>query len=150
VRSTYDLIESNSAAPTSLEPLPAPAPDLTVAAGGFGSTTAIDGTHGPQRIGPIEEGTELWPIAAGLSETLHASTEQVLVGLFQANPESFCYRNLNCLKAGAYLDLPPAADVAKTTPSQARRILHSHLSAWRQRGPSDAVADATRKEVTTP
>ncbi|MGH8570459.1 MAG: hypothetical protein ACREXU_21260, partial [Gammaproteobacteria bacterium] len=58
-----------------------------------------------------------------------------------------CYRNLNCLKVGAYLDPPAATDVIKTTPSEARRILQDHFSAWRQHGRSDTVAGATRKEV---
>ncbi len=146
--STADLFESYSAEPTALEPLPAPAPELAAPAGGFGSITATEGSHGTKRIGPIEEGAELWPIAADLSETFDASAEQVMVGLFEANPESFCYQNLNCLKVGAYLDLP--STVATTTPSEARRTLQRHFIAWRQRARSDAVADATRKEVTTP
>jgi len=147
VPSIADLFESNSTEPA-LEPLPAPASELAVPAGGFGSITATEGSHGTKRIGPIEEGAELWPIAADLSETFDASAEQVTVGLFEANPESFCHHNLNCLKVGAYLDLP--STVATTTPSEARRTLQSHLTAWRQRGLSDEVADATRKEVTTP
>ncbi len=137
--STTELFQSNSVAP-----------DLAAAANGFESITATDGTPGTRRIGPIEEGTELWSIAADLSETLHASVEQVMVDLFEANPESFCYRNLNCLKAGAYLDLSAATDRARTTPWEARRILQDHFSAWRRRGRSDAVAHATRKEVRTP
>ncbi|MGH8471437.1 MAG: FimV/HubP family polar landmark protein [Gammaproteobacteria bacterium] len=106
--------------------------------------------RGLPHIGPIEEGTELWTIAADLSEMFHASTEQVMVGLFEANPRSFCYRNLNCLKVGAYLDLPAANGIATTTSSEARRILQSHFRAWRQRGRTDALTDATRKEVMTP
>ncbi|MGH6635744.1 MAG: FimV/HubP family polar landmark protein [Gammaproteobacteria bacterium] len=148
VPSIADLFESYSPEPTALEPLPAPAPKLAVPAGGFGSIAATEGTHGTKRIGPIEEGAELWPIAADLSETFDASAEQVMVGLFEANPESFCYQNLNCLKVGAYLDLP--STVATTTPSEARRTLQRHFTAWRQRSRSDAVADATRKEMTTP
>ncbi len=146
--STADLIESYAAEPTA--PLPATAPELAAPAGAFGSITATKGSHGTKRLGPIEQGAELWPIAADLSETLDASAEQVMVGLFEANPESFCYQNLNCLKVGAYLDLPTANGVAATTSSEARRILQSHLTAWRQRSRSDGVADATRKEVVTP
>ncbi|MGH8655780.1 MAG: FimV/HubP family polar landmark protein [Gammaproteobacteria bacterium] len=143
---TADRIESNSAESRALDALLAPA-ELTAPAGGFGVSviSTSNGTHGPARIGPIKEGTKLWAIAADLSEMFHASTEQVMVGLFEENPESFCYHNLNCLKVGTYLDRPPATDVSKSTPSKARRILQSHLRAWRQRGRSDAVADATRR-----
>ncbi|MGH8651414.1 MAG: FimV/HubP family polar landmark protein [Gammaproteobacteria bacterium] len=148
--STADLIESNSAERTVLEPPPAPAPELSALAGGFGAISTSDGTHGTERIGPIEEGTKLWTIAVDLRESFNASAEQVMVALFEANSGSFCYRNLNCLKAGAYLDLPTANGVATTTPSDARRVLQSHFRAWRQRGRSDAVADATRKEVMAP
>ncbi|MGH8612231.1 MAG: FimV/HubP family polar landmark protein [Gammaproteobacteria bacterium] len=146
---TADLIESYSAEPTALEPLPVPALELAAPSGGFGSITATEG-YDTNRIGRIEEGTELWSIAANLRETFNASTEQVMVGFFEANPLSFCYRNLNCLKVGAYLDPPTANGVAATTPSQARRTLQRHFVAWRQRSRSDAVADATRKEVMTP
>ncbi|MGH8614033.1 MAG: FimV/HubP family polar landmark protein [Gammaproteobacteria bacterium] len=150
VPSTADLIESYRGEAMALEPLAAAAPELAAPAAGFGSITANESSRGTKRIGPIEEGTKLWPIAADLSETFNASTEQVMAGLFEANPRSFCYRNLNCLKVGAYLDLPTANGVAATTPLEARRTLQRHFTAWRQRGRSNAVTDATRKEVMTP
>jgi FimV-like protein len=71
---------------------------------------------GRRRIGPIRQHAQLWPIAADLREAFRATTEQLMVGLFEANPGSFCHRNLHCLKAAAYLEVPQATRVAAIRP----------------------------------
>lgn len=141
-----DLMESPAAEPLALEPLPAPTADLGVPVGEFKSLTATEGYPSTHRIGPIERGAQLWPIAWRLRDTFNTTTEQVMVGLFQTNPESFCYRNLNCLKVGAYLDPPSVARVAETTPSEARRIVQRQSETWLERNRrTEAVADTKPK-----
>ena len=105
-------------------------------------------TAGRRRIGPIRQHAQLWPIAADLRETFRATTEQLMVGLYEANPGSFCHRNLHCLKVGAYLEVPLETRVAATTPSDAHRTVQRHLDAWRHQSRRDAhVADTTPREV---
>ncbi len=91
---------------------------------------AANATH---RIGPIPPGAELWPIAAELRKVFRATTAQVMVGLFETNPESFCYRNLHCLKASAYLDPPTKARVVAMEPAAAHRSVQRQFETWRHR-----------------
>jgi conjugative transfer region protein (TIGR03748 family) len=86
--------------PLAFEPRPALAPIRSEPE----PTPSTEGSPVKHRIGPIAPGTQLWPIASELREAFNAPIEQVMVGLFKTNPESFCYRNLHCLKVGAYLD----------------------------------------------
>ncbi|MGH8490231.1 MAG: FimV/HubP family polar landmark protein, partial [Gammaproteobacteria bacterium] len=85
------------------------------------------------RIGPISPGAELWPIAAELRKVFRATTEQVMVGLFETNPESFCYQNLHCLKVRAYLDPPAKARVVAMEPAAAHSTVQRQLETWRRR-----------------
>ena len=91
---------------------------------------AANATH---RIGPIPPGAQLWPIAAELRKVFRATTEQIMVGLFETNPESFCYRNLHCLKARAYLDPPTKARVVAMEPATAHRTVQRQFEIWRHR-----------------
>ncbi|MGH8538054.1 MAG: FimV/HubP family polar landmark protein [Gammaproteobacteria bacterium] len=91
------------------------------------------GANATHRIGPIPPGTELWPIAAKLRKVFRATTEQVMVGLFETNPESFCYQNLHCLKARAYLDPPTKARVVAMEPAAAHRTVQRQFKIWRHR-----------------
>jgi Tfp pilus assembly protein FimV len=54
-------------------------------------------TAGRRRIGPIPACPALAD-CRNLPRTFRATTEQLLVGLYEANPGSFCHRNLHCLK----------------------------------------------------
>ena len=105
-------------------------------------------TAGRRRIGPIRQHAQLWPIAADLREAFRATTEQLMVGLYEANPGSFCHRNLHCLKVAAYLEVPQATRVAAIRPPDAHRTVQRHLEAWRHRSRRDAhVADTPPRAV---
>ena len=91
---------------------------------------SANATH---RIGPIPPGAGLWPIAAELRKVFRATTDQVMVGLFETNPESFCYQNLHCLKARAYLDPPTKARVVAMEPAAAHRTVQRQFETWRHR-----------------
>jgi FimV-like protein len=141
-----DLMESSAAEPLALEPPFAPTADLSLPIGESKSLTATEGYPSTHRIGPIERGAQLWPIASALRDTFDATIDQVMVGLFETNPESFCYRNLNCLKVGAYLDPPSANRVGAITPSQARRTVQRQSETWLERNRrTEAVADTKPK-----
>jgi len=146
VLSTADLMESSAAELLALEPLPAPTADLGVPVGETKSLTATEGYPSTFRIGPTERGAQLWPIASALRDSFDPTTNQVMVGLFETNPQSFCYRNLNCLKVGTYLDPPSVTRVAGTTPSEARRTVQRHFKAWLERNHrTEAGADTKPK-----
>jgi len=127
--------------PHQLQSLSAPAPQRSEPEP-VASTKNLSRLH---RIGPIERGAQLWPIASALRDSFDATTDQVMVGLFETNPESFCYRNLNCLKVGTYLD-PPSVSRVAGTPSEARRTVQRHVRAWLEHDRrTEAVADTKPK-----
>lgn len=98
-------------------------------------------------------------------ETLHriatevkpqgVTLDQMLVALFQANPEAFDGNNMNRLKAGKILSLPEKSAVEAVTPTEARKIVltqSSNWSAYRSKlagisAASPAKSDATEQEV---
>ncbi len=58
------------------------------------------------------------------------SLEQMLVGLYQKNPEAFIGKNLNRLKSGAILSIPEKAEVEAIPESEAKKVLLTQTAAW--------------------
>ncbi|MGA7179967.1 MAG: FimV/HubP family polar landmark protein [Thiobacillaceae bacterium] len=56
--------------------------------------------------------------------------EQTLVGLFQANANAFSGNNMNRLKAGAKLKVPPADEMALVSQQKARQEIQLQASDW--------------------
>jgi len=77
----------------------------------------------------VKQGETLRRIA---SETQYegVSLEQMLVGLFQSNPDAFAGGNINRLKAGSILNLPDRASVESVPADQARKIYATHARDW--------------------
>ncbi|WP_295002991.1 FimV/HubP family polar landmark protein [uncultured Dechloromonas sp.] len=77
----------------------------------------------------VESGDTLRKIA---DETRHdgVTLEQMLVGLFQSNPDAFIAQNVNRLKAGAILNIPEKAAVESVSPAEARKIYVAQTSDW--------------------
>jgi FimV-like protein len=96
---------------------------------------------------PIKLGDELSVIADALADTFDATTEQILVGLYRGNPDSFCYHNLNCLRVGAVLDLPAPRTVTAIPSRTARRLVRQHATAWRARQRKSPTVSVTPEEV---
>ncbi len=98
-------------------------------------------------------------------ETLHriatevkpqgVTLEQMLVALFQANPDAFDGNNMNRLKAGKILSLPEKSAVEAVTPTEARKVVLTQSSNWNAyrsklagiSAASPAKSDSTRQEV---
>jgi len=73
-------------------------------------------------------------------ETLHriasetkfegVSLDQMLVGLFRANPDAFEGGNMNRLKAGKILSVPEKTAIETVAPGEARKIVLAQSSDW--------------------
>ncbi len=73
-------------------------------------------------------------------ETLHriasdtrlegVSLDQMLVGLFRANPDAFEGGNMNRLKAGKILTIPEKTAIEAVAPGEARKIVLAQSSDW--------------------
>ncbi|MCC6171827.1 MAG: hypothetical protein IT481_07335 [Gammaproteobacteria bacterium] len=115
-------------------PPPSSAPAVApVAAGGE------QGSHAVRR------GETLSGIARGLAASQGVSTEQVMVGLYRANPRAFD-GTMDVLRAGAVLRIPDAASLSAIDRGTAIAEVRRQRSEWRSRATSAAtgaaVADA--------
>ena len=72
--------------------------------------------------------------------------DQMLVGLFRANPEAFIQANMNRLKAGVVLSVPSAETVKSVAPNEAHEIIvaqSADFNSYRRRLAEGAPAAAT-------
>lgn len=77
----------------------------------------------------IQRGDTLFAIARA-NPVEGAGVLQVLVALWQANPDAFIGNNMNLLRTGASLTLPDAAAVRAVDPREASRIYQQQVEAF--------------------
>ena len=89
---------------------------------------------------------------AGRTQRAGVSLDQMLVALYQANPDAFLGNNMNRLKSGAVLTVPSADAARAVTPSEARQLIQAQsadFGAYRQRlagtVPAAKVAGSSRQ-----
>ena len=61
----------------------------------------------------------------------NVSLEQMLVALFQSNESAFDGRNMNRLRSGQILTIPPVDQAAAATPTEATKVVRVQASDWR-------------------
>ena len=117
---------------------PAPAPKPTP---GF---EAAPGTYGP-----VRRNETLWGIAEGVRPDPSVSMNQMMMALYEANPDAF-EGNINRLRAGTILRVPERSDILRLGTGEATRAVMAQNEAWRGRierprlelvPPSDDAAD---------
>lgn len=128
--------------PRRTTPAPAPAPRAAAPAD---AESAESGEY------TVRSGDTLSRIA-GRNQRPGVSLDQMLVSLFQANPDAFLGRNMNRLKSGAVLTLPSADEARAVTPAEARQLIQAQsadFGAYRERlagaVPSAAVDGSSRQ-----
>jgi pilus assembly protein FimV len=107
---------------------PAPAPAAPRAAPPAPMASTGGGTY------TVKSGDTLGRIAN--ENRSSASLDQMLVALFQANPEAFINKNMNLLRAGAQLTIPSDAEAAGLAGAEARREVQAQsadFAAYRSR-----------------
>ena len=84
---------------------------------------------------PVRPGDTLYRVA-GKTQPAGVSLDQMLVGLYRANPEAFIANNVNRLRAGSTLSVPTADEVRDVTPADLRQLITAQsvdFSAYRSR-----------------
>src|SRR5690606_7195483 len=117
--------ESAAPAPASVPPAPAPAAPAATA-------------PAPGEYGPVQQGQTLGRIAAELSAGSGQSLNQVMLTLLRANPEAFIGGNLNLIRQGAVLRVPPQDDWSQASVAEANALVREHVA--RRRGMRRPVA----------
>ncbi|MCC8363515.1 hypothetical protein LK996_10570 [Lysobacter sp. A6] len=104
-------------APPAPEPEPAP-------------VTAAPAAPTPADRMIVRDGQTLSEIAAGVGQRGY-TLDQTMLALLRANPDAFIKGNVNLLKSGAVLRVPPAQDAADLAPREAAAVVRDHLEQWR-------------------
>ncbi|MEO6263597.1 MAG: FimV/HubP family polar landmark protein [Luteimonas sp.] len=132
--------------PPPVAPAPAPAPAPVAAA----PATAPVATPAPTPVpsseyGPVQRGQTLSQIAATLDGAEGYSLAQTMLALLRANPDAFIGDNINLLKQGAVLRLPPADEIAHYSATEAAAVVREQIAQWREarRPPAQPAAVAT-------
>lgn len=134
------------AAPASSAPVasrPAAAPTTRAAAAPATDTAASDYQ--------VRQGDTLMQIAARVKPT-GVSLDQMLVALYQGNPDAFAEKNMNRLKAGQILSVPSADTAAAVDAAAARSMIVAQaadFNAYRQRLAGQVASASAQRSVET-
>lgn len=96
------------------------------------ATTAAVANNGPEPVLSsirVSKGDTLFGLARS-NAVAGVSVYQLMVGLYQANPQAFIQKNLNLVKAGASLSVPDRATLTAISDREARRIFQQHAKAF--------------------
>lgn len=75
----------------------------------------------------VANGDTLWRIAQRIQPE-GASIEQVMMALFDANPQAFEIANVNALEKNTVLSIPPPAALVALEPIEAKRRFEAHMA----------------------
>jgi len=92
----------------------------------------FDGWARTSVYGPIVRGDMLSTVAQRLKIDDRYTMAQIVVALYEKNPDKFNAGNFNLLKKGAMLKVPTRAEIEKHAPAEASRIFRRHMSRWRE------------------
>jgi pilus assembly protein FimV len=100
--------------------------------------------------GPTRQNDTLWAIAEKASRPYKVSVEQMMIAIYQANPEAFYKDNVNALLARVKLKIPEREAVVKLSHQEALAEYNRQREAWKNRSQpvSTEVAEAVRKSET--
>jgi FimV-like protein len=79
--------------------------------------------------GPVQRGETLWPIAQKLKPR-GITTRQMAMALLRANPQAFIDGNVNKLRAGATLSIPPRDFIEQMDAATARAEFAAQTRRW--------------------
>lgn len=118
----------------------APAPSESV-------TEEPDGIDSESEYGPVPRGDTLWEIARQVRPDQSFSINQVMLAIYRRNPDAFA-GNINRLRAGAVLRIPPAASFARIDSRVAFSEVREQNRQWRQSQP--AASETAQAEAAPP
>ncbi len=108
-------------------PAPEPAPVMPPPAKPAPGFDSAPGTYGP-----VQRSETLWGIAQGVRPDAAVSMNQMMMALYEANPEAF-EGNINRLRAGTILRVPERSEIIRLGTGEATRAVMAQNEAWRGR-----------------
>jgi pilus assembly protein FimV len=122
------------AASPAAKPVPTPRPAVA-ATRAAASPAAPPKASASGKSYPVRPGDTLYRVAAK-TQPAGVSLDQMLVGLYRANPEAFIANNVNRLRSDSVLSVPTADEVRDVTPADLRQLITAQsvdFSAYRNR-----------------
>ena len=121
--------EENAAADSEIPAAPQPEPQPQVAVATPPRAPVPEASRALSGDYAVRRGDTLSEIASRMEG--QASLDQAMIALLRANPDAFIDGNINLLKAGAVLELPPGDELASVDAGEARRLVAQHVQQWR-------------------
>ena len=147
---TVTVVTIPAAAPRPAAPRPPRTPtDVAAATSARAIAAAVAAVGASGDKYPVQRGDSLSYIAQR-NQRSGVSLDQMLAGLYRANPDAFINANINKLKAGVVLALPTAEAAKALSAAQARQLIvaqSSDFGAYRSRL-ADAVPNAPADSAT--
>ncbi|MGB8712654.1 MAG: FimV/HubP family polar landmark protein [Onishia taeanensis] len=96
-----------------------------------------------REAGYVNVGETLWGVAKRLRPDADISISQMMMALLDANPEAFPGGNINRLRAGYVLDVPPREQIASRSSEDAWQQVQAQNSAFARGEPAPNTASST-------
>lgn len=93
------------------------------------NTAPVAPTGGPETV-RVQHGQSLSQIARSLQQG--GTLDQTMIALLQANPQAFIDNNINRLRSGALLRVPPVSEMTALAAAEAAAMVRQQASDWRQ------------------
>jgi len=104
---------------------------LQLAQSEYGSTASIGAGSLSQRYGPVQPNQSLWGIARPYQRK-GVTMSQLVMAIFNRNPDAFDQGNINRLKVGAILEIPGEKEIQSISPKQAYHETSSHIDLYEE------------------
>ena len=97
--------------------------------------------------GPTTKNDTLFKIAEQAAKQPGVSVEQMMMALYEENPQAFYQGNVNALLSGKILKIPESATALKLSREQALAEFKRHTKAWKnQVAPPPVTTESIKKE----
>jgi len=78
----------------------------------------------PDKFGAVLDGQSLWRVARRINKALGVSINQMMLSLYQNNPDAFSTRSIDSLRAGTFLQIPSFAQASQLSDAEAKQALN--------------------------
>jgi pilus assembly protein FimV len=103
--------------------------------------------HDQSQYGPTKVTDTLWSIAEHSRGQSPVSIEQMMIAIYQENPDAFYKKNIHALRSGKILTIPEQEVVLKLSRNQALVELNQYNQAWKSHSTPTYIKKNKEKPV---
>ncbi len=113
------------------------------------SVRRLDSSYAASGSNVVGESETLWSMASRLRPDDSISIQQMMLALFNNNPDAFINNNMNLLKRGAVLEVPESGQLSAMSSSEAIAEINRHHEMWEDYRQSAASSPALQPMGTS-